>query len=454
MRFGAMTVEVRDGVVRREDGVLAGSALTMADAVRNVHALGVPLDAALRAAGEIPARVLARPARRQARDRPPGRHRRARRQPRGRARPRRRRDPCRLLRRPPRCPRRARSSWRRSASNPRRCDGSSSRSAAIAAAADADARARQPPRASRRARLLRQRRVVRRLRVRPACPRLTAVRDSISLTVHYRTGLDMAGETAIGLSQSGRTPDVVDYLERARANGALTIALTNDPGSELARAADAVVPLCAGDEQAVAATKTYLTTVAALALLAGNIAGEGARIADGRPSRGRRSRGGDPGARARGCGARRPVRLHGTHVRHRPRCRVRDRARDRAQAARDLLRRRRAADRRPTWRTARSPRSTRCSPSGRSRPPTRCCRPCRRLPTGSGPWVRPSSPAARRPARSRTPPTRCRCPQPEPPLLSPLLSVVPGQLFAWALARAKGLDPDRPRGLSKITLAR
>jgi len=49
-----------------------------------------------------------------------------------------------------------------------------------------------------------------------------------------------------------------------------------------------------------------------------------------------------------------------------------------------------------------------------------------------------------------------RLPVPEPPLslLSPLLSVVPGQLFAWALARAKGLDSDSPRGLSKITLAR
>jgi glutamine---fructose-6-phosphate transaminase (isomerizing) len=39
-------------------------------------------------------------------------------------------------------------------------------------------------------------------------------------------------------------------------------------------------------------------------------------------------------------------------------------------------------------------------------------------------------------------------------LLEPLLSVVPGQLFAWALARARGLDPDRPHGLSKVTLAR
>jgi glucosamine--fructose-6-phosphate aminotransferase (isomerizing) len=45
-------------------------------------------------------------------------------------------------------------------------------------------------------------------------------------------------------------------------------------------------------------------------------------------------------------------------------------------------------------------------------------------------------------------------PEPAEPLLSPLLSVVPGQLFAFALAAAKGLDPDRPNGLSKVTLAR
>jgi N-acetylglucosamine-6-phosphate deacetylase len=56
--FGAQQIEVNAGVVRREDGVLAGSALTMVEAVRNLHALGVPLDAALRAAGEVPARVL------------------------------------------------------------------------------------------------------------------------------------------------------------------------------------------------------------------------------------------------------------------------------------------------------------------------------------------------------------------------------------------------------------
>ncbi len=47
-------------------------------------------------------------------------------------------------------------------------------------------------------------------------------------------------------------------------------------------------------------------------------------------------------------------------------------------------------------------------------------------------------------------------PSPKAPssLVAPLLSVIPGQLFAWALARARGLDPDSPRGLSKVTLAR
>jgi glucosamine--fructose-6-phosphate aminotransferase (isomerizing) len=45
-------------------------------------------------------------------------------------------------------------------------------------------------------------------------------------------------------------------------------------------------------------------------------------------------------------------------------------------------------------------------------------------------------------------------PKPSEPLVAPLLSVVPGQLFAGAVARAKGLDPDKPRGLSKVTLAR
>jgi N-acetylglucosamine-6-phosphate deacetylase len=57
-RLGDVAVEAIDGVVRRDDGVLAGSALTMIEAVRNLHALGVPLEAALDAATAVPARVI------------------------------------------------------------------------------------------------------------------------------------------------------------------------------------------------------------------------------------------------------------------------------------------------------------------------------------------------------------------------------------------------------------
>ena len=57
-RLGDIAVEVRNGEVRRDDGVLAGSVLTMIEAVRNLHGLGVPLEAALDAATAVPARVI------------------------------------------------------------------------------------------------------------------------------------------------------------------------------------------------------------------------------------------------------------------------------------------------------------------------------------------------------------------------------------------------------------
>ena len=85
------------------------------------------------------------------------------------------------------------------------------------------------------------------------------------------------GCTALALSQSGRTPDVVEYARQARRRGAYVVAFTNDPASALAHEADAVLALNAGPELAVAATKTYLNQVAALGLLAAHAAGEGER---------------------------------------------------------------------------------------------------------------------------------------------------------------------------------
>jgi N-acetylglucosamine-6-phosphate deacetylase len=60
-RLGGVEVEVRDGVARRADGVLAGSVLTMIEAVRNLHALGASLVDAVAAATSVPARVVGRP---------------------------------------------------------------------------------------------------------------------------------------------------------------------------------------------------------------------------------------------------------------------------------------------------------------------------------------------------------------------------------------------------------
>ncbi|TML59949.1 MAG: SIS domain-containing protein, partial [Actinobacteria bacterium] len=111
-------------------------------------------------------------------------------------------------------------------------------------------------------------------------PGWTALRDSITLSVYYGAEIEMAGSTAIALSQSGRTIDVVDYLGRARSTGAFTVALTNEPASNLAGEAEAVLPLGAGTERSVAATKTYLNQVAALGLLAAHAAGEGRRFAE------------------------------------------------------------------------------------------------------------------------------------------------------------------------------
>jgi N-acetylglucosamine-6-phosphate deacetylase len=59
-RLGSMDVEVTDGVARRSDGVLAGSTLTMIEAVRYLAGLGVPLPAVLSAASTLPAQVAGR----------------------------------------------------------------------------------------------------------------------------------------------------------------------------------------------------------------------------------------------------------------------------------------------------------------------------------------------------------------------------------------------------------
>ncbi len=88
-----------------------------------------------------------------------------------------------------------------------------------------------------------------------------------SLYTIYGQPPRLDGGLVIGISQSGASPDVVSVLLDARRQGRPTIAITNDPDSPLGMTAEAVLPLEAGEERAVAATKTYLNSLGAIALL-------------------------------------------------------------------------------------------------------------------------------------------------------------------------------------------
>ncbi|HET8528868.1 MAG TPA: SIS domain-containing protein [Gaiellaceae bacterium] len=88
-----------------------------------------------------------------------------------------------------------------------------------------------------------------------------------SLYTIYEQPPRLDGAAVVGISQSGASPDVAAVVAEARRQGRPTIALTNVPESPLAREADVVLLLEAGEERAVAATKTYLNSLGAVAML-------------------------------------------------------------------------------------------------------------------------------------------------------------------------------------------
>jgi glutamine---fructose-6-phosphate transaminase (isomerizing) len=91
---------------------------------------------------------------------------------------------------------------------------------------------------------------------------------SPSIATTYRSRVDLSGVLAVALSQSGQTEEIVETLAWARDCGARTLAITNGAGSPLAQAAEVTFLLQAGPERAVPATKTFTTQLAALAVLA------------------------------------------------------------------------------------------------------------------------------------------------------------------------------------------
>ena len=88
-----------------------------------------------------------------------------------------------------------------------------------------------------------------------------------SIATLYRAPMRLNGAVSVAISQSGQSPDIVEMQRAARSGGALAIALVNDVNSPLAQETEALLPLCAGPERSVAATKSMIAGLVACASL-------------------------------------------------------------------------------------------------------------------------------------------------------------------------------------------
>ena len=110
--------------------------------------------------------------------------------------------------------------------------------------------------------------------------RMTVTLATPSLFSVYGRPPRLDGALVVGISQSGQSPDIVSVLDEGRVQGRPVVAITNDTGSPLAGAGDVVVPLHAGAETAVAATKTYTSQLAVVAALSEAMAGRAPAIGE------------------------------------------------------------------------------------------------------------------------------------------------------------------------------
>jgi glucosamine--fructose-6-phosphate aminotransferase (isomerizing) len=282
---------------------------------------------------------------------------------------------------------------------------------------------------------------------------LPAFRDSISLAVYYDTDFDLADSLVIALSQSGRTPDVVSYLAHAASQGATTLAVTADLDSPLAEVADACVSLGTGQEEAIAATKTYTAELGILALLAAHLAGVGERYASALEEAASALAAWlaapppalEPLAAALLESKRMMILARGpefatareTALKLLETCRLAATPLTTTDFAHGPVA---ALDPDfPTWIIAAADATL---PAARAAAERARAAGCSVIVSGTGAGALAEQASVLLPSAA----------SPEP-LLGPILSIAAGQLFALALARAKGLDPDAPAGISKVTLA-
>jgi glucosamine--fructose-6-phosphate aminotransferase (isomerizing) len=286
--------------------------------------------------------------------------------------------------------------------------------------------------------------------------RLTAL-AAPSLATAYHATLDLRGVLAVAISQSGATEEIVTTLTWARACGARTVAITNVPGSPLATAADLTLLTQAGPEQAVPATKTYTTQLAAVAVLA-------TALGRGKEGEARGDRESEVEALGRVPGAVEGMLEHAAAV---------EGLAERLVGVETLVVSGRGFAYSTALEVALKLKET-CyltavglSYADLVHGPIAIVdagTPALLVAAADGPMLADMTALARRIAGTGADvygiggdpafAAACRATLPGPSLpehLAPFALVVPGQLLAEALARAKGIDPDAPRGLRKVT---
>jgi glucosamine--fructose-6-phosphate aminotransferase (isomerizing) len=254
----------------------------------------------------------------------------------------------------------------------------------------------------------------------------------------------------VGVSQSGRSPDVVEVLTDARQQGALTLAVTNAPDSPLADVADVVADLGAGQELAVAASKTYVAELVVMALISealrGTRVGEALRVL--------------PSSLAGALESEAAVAALAVERREMTECAVIARGYNYATAREWALKLKEIA------RTQTDPYSAadfEHGPITLVEPGYEVLAVAVRGPTLAGLrelFGRLRAAGARVLAASDDAATRGAADSAialdpgVPEWLSPIVAIIHCQLFAYHLALARGLNPDEPRGLHKVTLTR
>lgn len=93
-----------------------------------------------------------------------------------------------------------------------------------------------------------------------------------SVLTMYGSKLETKNALVIGISQSGKSPDICDVMKTCKQSGAITLAIVNELDSPLAKTAEFVIPMLAGPETAVAATKSYIASLSSLIQLVATLA--------------------------------------------------------------------------------------------------------------------------------------------------------------------------------------